>query len=275
MPVFNGGTLFPEAVASLLAQTESRFVLLISDNASTDGTAVLADGFAAQDARVRVIHQASDIGPLANFNLVLRSAQSRYFVWAAHDDQWDPAFLQVSLEALEAAPTAVSAAVGVEVVDADGRLLMRHRPTAGLGDPRPVRRLRALRRLPGPATIYNVFRLSRLPPGLQYPDVFNGDAAFVFAAALEAPFVVSTRYLRTVRLLDEEEKRSGPQRRIRVPDYKATVPVLWDMVRRAPELSLAERLLADIEVLRMWCYLQRTMLAERYRRRWRARVRTR
>ena len=53
LPVHDGAELLPAALDSLLAQTYDDFELLISDNASTDGTAEIAADYAARDDRVQ------------------------------------------------------------------------------------------------------------------------------------------------------------------------------------------------------------------------------
>ena len=49
LPVYNGEQFFGEALDSLLGQTYKDFELIISDNASTDGTADICLRYAEQD----------------------------------------------------------------------------------------------------------------------------------------------------------------------------------------------------------------------------------
>jgi glycosyltransferase involved in cell wall biosynthesis len=109
LPVFNGGGFLRRALDSLLAQSFTNFELIISDNASTDKTREICEEYAARDARLRYIRQERNLGGLENFNFVLREAHSRYFMWAAVDDQWAPEFIQDLLHGLENDRTAVGA----------------------------------------------------------------------------------------------------------------------------------------------------------------------
>ena len=95
MPVYNGETYIREALDSLLQQTFTDFELIISDNASTDGTGVICKEYAFGDSRIRYIRQATNLGAVGNFEFVLNEARGEYFMWAAHDD------LQGSLNYLE------------------------------------------------------------------------------------------------------------------------------------------------------------------------------
>ena len=88
MPVYNGERFIREALDSLLAQTFTDFELIISDNASTDGTEAICREYAARDPRIRYVRQSENRGAAANFQFVLNEAVGEYFMWAAHDDQF-------------------------------------------------------------------------------------------------------------------------------------------------------------------------------------------
>jgi len=94
MPVYNGEAFIREALDSLLAQTFTDFELIISDNASTDGTEAICREYAAKDARIRYVRQAENRGGIPNFQFVLDEAVGEYFMWAAADDVWLPNFIQ-------------------------------------------------------------------------------------------------------------------------------------------------------------------------------------
>lgn len=94
MPVFNGSKYICDALDALLTQSFLEFELIISDNASEDGTQEICKRYAKQDRRIRYIRQSENIGAVKNFKFVLGEAKSDLFVWAAHDDQWMPNFLK-------------------------------------------------------------------------------------------------------------------------------------------------------------------------------------
>lgn len=89
MPVYNGAKYIHEALDSLLSQTFTDFELIISDNASTDGTQAICVEYARLDPRIRYVRQSENKGALANFQFVLDKARGKYFMWAAYDDKWD------------------------------------------------------------------------------------------------------------------------------------------------------------------------------------------
>ena len=93
MPVYNGANYIHEALDSLLAQTFTDFELIISDNASTDGTQTICERYARRDSRIRYVRQSENKGAAANFSVVLDSAKTNFFMWAAFDDLWAPNYL--------------------------------------------------------------------------------------------------------------------------------------------------------------------------------------
>ena len=90
LPVYNGAPWVRGALRSLLAQDYPHFELLVSDNASTDETGSICREFADRDPRVRYERNDTNLGAWRNFLRVLERANGTHFMWAAHDDEWDP-----------------------------------------------------------------------------------------------------------------------------------------------------------------------------------------
>jgi len=93
MPVYNGEKYICEALNSLMAQTFTDFELIISDNASTDGTEAICREHTAKDSRIRYVRQPENRGGHWNFNFVLKEAKGIYFTWLAFDDALEINFL--------------------------------------------------------------------------------------------------------------------------------------------------------------------------------------
>ncbi|MDO8969426.1 MAG: glycosyltransferase family 2 protein, partial [Saprospiraceae bacterium] len=83
LPVYNGSNTIRQVLNSLLSQSFTDFILVISDNASTDDTGTICQEYASIDSRVRYIRQSQNIGAEANFRFVFQAALSEYFMWAA------------------------------------------------------------------------------------------------------------------------------------------------------------------------------------------------
>ncbi len=123
IPVFNGENFLERAIASILGQTFEHFELVISDNASTDGTRRICEAFASRDDRVRYIRQEANLGAAANFNLLVDEARGEYFKWAAHDDLIEPEYLETCVQVLDTHPGVTLAHPKAEVIDAEGRIV--------------------------------------------------------------------------------------------------------------------------------------------------------
>jgi glycosyltransferase involved in cell wall biosynthesis len=104
IPTYNRAALIGRAVDSALQQSHPHVEVLISDNASTDGTAEVCEALAAQHERVRLQRQPHNLGPTANFNAVLEMARGQYFMWLGDDDWIDPNYVSRTLARFQADP---------------------------------------------------------------------------------------------------------------------------------------------------------------------------
>lgn len=100
MPVFNAEKTLASAIESIIHQCFSDFELIISDNASTDGTAEICRNYAASDSRIRYVRQRENIGAANNFRFVLMEARAKYFMWASSDDTRSLDYLKVNYDFL-------------------------------------------------------------------------------------------------------------------------------------------------------------------------------
>ena len=117
VPVFNGENHLERALSAIEHQTYENIVVLVSDNASTDGTEEIARSFAARDKRFVYSRNEKNIGAVPNYNKVFYEATTPYFKWAAHDDWIEPAFIEAWVTGLDADPGAILAFTGARQVD--------------------------------------------------------------------------------------------------------------------------------------------------------------
>jgi glycosyltransferase involved in cell wall biosynthesis len=120
MPVWNGEAFLSEAIESILAQSYGDLELVISDNASTDGTADICHSFVNRDPRVRYIRQQINIGANPNHNQVFRCSAGRYFKWAAHDDVLAPNFIEECIRVLDKDENVVLCSPATVLINEDG-----------------------------------------------------------------------------------------------------------------------------------------------------------
>lgn len=104
LPTYNRAASLSRAIESVLAQDYQSFVLLISDNASTDETETLCLEAVQRDSRVKYLRQQSNQGAIANFHEVLRQSEGEFFMWLADDDWLDQSYLRQCVEILTESP---------------------------------------------------------------------------------------------------------------------------------------------------------------------------
>ena len=102
LPVYDSEKHLRQSMDSLLAQTYADFALIISDNASTDGTQRICQEYAASDARVTYTRNERNIGNPGNFNRVFGLTTTKYLKWSTADDFWEPTFLERAMGVMEA-----------------------------------------------------------------------------------------------------------------------------------------------------------------------------
>jgi len=120
MPVFNLESAVARAIESVLAQTFGDFELVVSDNASRDGTEAICRRYAARDARIRYTRHPAPITAYANFRFVLEAARAPYFMWLPADDYVLPQMLERAVAVLDTRPDVVCAVPRAEFLEADG-----------------------------------------------------------------------------------------------------------------------------------------------------------
>lgn len=86
---FNDAKRLPQAVRSVLDQTLSNLEVIIVDDASTDGTGEVADGFTRLDPRVRAVHLPENSGGCSRpRNVGMDHARAPYVMFLDSDDTY-------------------------------------------------------------------------------------------------------------------------------------------------------------------------------------------
>jgi glycosyltransferase involved in cell wall biosynthesis len=107
LPVYNEETFITETIKSVLSQTFQNFELIISDNSSTDKTALICQEFANKDSRIVFIKQEENIGAASNFKYTFEIAKGDFFVWISGHDLWDTSFLEQTFTLMQKDTTVV------------------------------------------------------------------------------------------------------------------------------------------------------------------------
>lgn len=274
LPVRNGERTLDTAVRSVLAQDYDRIELVISDNASDDGTEEVCRQFARSDPRIRYIRQPHDIGLVPNFNAVLHAARGTYFRWIGDDDWLTPGYVSRCAAVLAADPELVLVTTQQAHVEPDGSVETAPYDGTALRSSEPVERFGEMLRLLNESRLeldplYGMLRrttVARLPR----PIMLFEDQVLAARLALAGPFahvgdVLSYRRSRPFPRLRATARRLG------VPPWHASVATalqcreLVSAVREAG-LGPAERRQAHAAIARLFVRRQRTTAAHRLRK---------
>ena len=124
IPTHNYARYLAEAIESVLEQDWRDLELLISDDASTDGSAEVIAAYAAKDSRIRFQIHPTNLGMVPNWNWCLSEARGEYIKFLFGDDRLaNRQALGKMLELLETNPSATLAASARYVIGEKSEVL--------------------------------------------------------------------------------------------------------------------------------------------------------
>ncbi|MGC5166860.1 glycosyltransferase family 2 protein [Luteimicrobium sp. DT211] len=123
VPVYNGEQYLEGALRALQRQDVAGLEVVVSDNASTDGSLELIRDVVGTDPRFRLLTSTQNRGIARNFNRTLAAASAPFFMWHAVDDLAEPGHLCSCVDALTDDPEAIVAFSRVRWIDGDGRMI--------------------------------------------------------------------------------------------------------------------------------------------------------
>jgi glycosyltransferase involved in cell wall biosynthesis len=124
MATYNGARYIGEQLASLAAQTRLPDELVVTDDASSDGTVGIVERFAATAPfAVRVERNPANLGFNGNFGRALSLARGDVVFICDQDDIWYPEKIEAGAAFLEANPQLAAAINDEDLAGGDGRPL--------------------------------------------------------------------------------------------------------------------------------------------------------
>jgi len=214
LPVHNGENFLEQSLDSLLAQTYSDFELIISDNASTDGTADICKAYAARDSRIKYVRQEKNLGAAENFNFVFRRSSGEFFKWATHDDLLAPTFLECCLEVLEARDDVVLVFTLGQDIDENGSIIRTYPPRNATDDLNRVERFRSLAVLRQPVIpVFGIMRREMLAKTRLIGKYTGSDTPLIAEIALRGKIYEVPEYLFCYRVHPDQSWGSKKSRR--------------------------------------------------------------
>ncbi|MEW6533339.1 MAG: glycosyltransferase family A protein [Thermodesulfobacteriota bacterium] len=234
LPVRNGADFIRRALDSLLAQDYPNFELIVSDNASSDGTWEIFQEYADRDDRIRLLRYSENQGANENYRRVLHEAQGSYFMWAAADDYWAPGFVSALVKELEEHPESGVTMCAIDVLDEHAKPLYTVR-FEGAGNPNNMSRYELYKKMNVWTTyhfyIYGLFRTELLRKAFPLidPHSWAPDIMFMCQIALATRF----RYVDQVLHVRTEWSQVAYERHPDMAPRKIAYKdkgVWWDML---------------------------------------------
>lgn len=104
LALYNGSRYFEEQMRSILSQTYAPLEVVVVDDGSTDGSCALAQAFAAQDSRVRVFRNETNLGLVHNFLKAVSLCRGAYVAFSDQDDVWSPRKIETLVRVIQSHP---------------------------------------------------------------------------------------------------------------------------------------------------------------------------
>lgn len=123
IPVFNEENYIAETLKSLQNQSYHDFIVVISDNASTDRSGLICREFCERDSRFVYIKQDMNIGSANNFSFLFEKTQSEYFMWLGGHDLIEKDFLEKHISFMEKNQAYSLSYSYVRCINEDGKTL--------------------------------------------------------------------------------------------------------------------------------------------------------
>jgi glycosyltransferase involved in cell wall biosynthesis len=274
LPVRNGERTIGRAVRSVLEQDHAHLELVISDNASDDGTEQLCREFARSDARVRYVRQPENIGLIPNFYAVLHQARGTYFKWIGHDDWLAPTYVGRCVEVLDGDPVLILVTTRQGHVGAGGTVESAGYDRGELRSAHPVERFGEMLRVLNESHLQLDPLYGMIRPGpvaaLPRPVILHEDQVFAGRLAMAGPFGHIDEVL-SYRLPAPFGTRVAIARRLGVPTWQVHVAnllmcqELWTAVGEA-QIAPRERRVARAAIVRFFVRRQQITAAHRARK---------
>jgi glycosyltransferase involved in cell wall biosynthesis len=277
LPVRNGAERIERVVKSVLEQDHERLQLVISDNASTDGTEELCRDLVKADSRITYHRHPENVGLFNNFVGTMRLAEGEFFRWVSDDDWLEPACVSRSLQVFGKDDRLILVTAQISYTGDDGVTQTVAYDGTRLRSDDPVERFTEMLRMLNEShlLIDPLYGLFRRAPAAAIPrrNMLREDEVFATKLALAGPWGHVPEVL-----AHRNWKHESPTvlaHRLDVPDWQArfaTTLQCREMLRwlrdaqSVPALTDEQRRRARAAVLGMWLRRQQRVATRRSRK---------
>ncbi len=193
VPIRDDVERLPQALETLLGQTERQFLAVVVDDSDTDEPGAVVRALAAEDPRVSYHRNERRLGLVGSWRRAFALARAaapvaRYFAWGSDHDVWEPGWLAALCAELDARPAAVLAYPLNDALSESGAVVRAPWRFATAGERAPVRFVRVLRRMVAGDMVYGLFRADALEACGVLRDVLMPDRLLLAELSLHGEF---------------------------------------------------------------------------------------
>jgi len=271
LPVRNGERRLAEVIRSVLSQDHPHLELVISDNASTDGTEEICRELARHDDRIVYHRQRDGVGLLDNFVAAMRRARGVYLRWIGDGDTLHPAYVSRCVAAFAEDERRVLVTTQICYVSPDGTTRTGTYDGTGLASADPSVRFAEILRLLNESylvidPLYGMMRRATVA-ALPRVNSYREDQLLAARLALAGPWGHIPEPL-AWRVRDDSERPREVARKLGLPTwqvYVSTVLLCRDLLRHVADsdLGAAGRRRARAQVARFYLRRHRLVAARR------------
>ncbi len=128
LPSYNGDKYIRDAVDSILKQTFGDWELIIVNDCSTDGTAAIAEEYAAMDPRIQVIHNTTNQKLPESLNIGFRQVKGKFLTWTSDDNAYLPEALETMYRWLLKEESVCMVCADMALIDWAGQIIQKADP---------------------------------------------------------------------------------------------------------------------------------------------------
>lgn len=89
-PIYNCSGFLEQTILSVLSQSHQNWEMIMVDDCSTDGSLEIAQRYAAQDSRIKVLRHSENSGAAVARNTAIKVSAGRFIAFLDGDDLWHP-----------------------------------------------------------------------------------------------------------------------------------------------------------------------------------------
>lgn len=216
LPVYNGEDYLAQSLDAVLGQTYTDYELILSSNASTDGTDDICREYAARDPRITFYRQERNIGAAPHHDFVFQKSHGELFKWASGDDLWARDLVERCVRLLDENPAAILAHTYTAAIDGEDNVIQALEYPLHTDAPEVSERLRSMLfdgDLPGAIQaddFYGVIRSDVLRKVKPHGSFYHADQVFMVELALHGPFLQVPEWLYFRRHHDGRALQANP-----------------------------------------------------------------